>query len=41
VDEGVGLMFEGRELSEVVSASDGAAWRVERDGETKVEPRRL
>lgn len=41
VDEGVGLVFEGTELREVVSASDGAAWRVERDGETRVEPRRL
>jgi peptidase E len=43
VDEGVGLVFEGTELTDVVSArqDDGAAWRVERDGETRVDPRRL
>lgn len=41
-DDWVGLVFEGTELSEVVSARDGAAaYRVERDGETRVEPRLL
>lgn len=42
VDEGVGLVFEGTELAEVISArEEGAAWRVERDGETRVDPRLL
>lgn len=40
-DDGVGLVFDGTELTEAVAYGTGAAWRVERDGETRVEPRRL
>ena len=41
-DDGVGLVFDGTELAEAVTYRDGAAaWRVERAGETRVEPRRL
>ena len=41
-DDWVGLVFEGTELSEAVTARDGAAaYRVEPDGETRVEPRPL
>ena len=41
-DDGVGLVFEGTELAEAVTyRPDAAAWRVERDGESRVAPRRL
>ena len=46
-DDGVGLLYRGTELVEVVSEEDGkAAYRVESDGsggviETRLEPRRL
>jgi peptidase E len=41
-DDSVGLVFEGTEFAEAVSYRPGAkAWRVERDGETAVEPRML
>ena len=42
-DDGVGLVFDGTELDEVVTARDdgAAAYRVEIDGETRAEPRRL
>jgi peptidase E len=41
-DDGVGLVFDGTDLVEAVSYRPGAkAWRVERDGETAVEPRPL
>ncbi|HVF04949.1 MAG TPA: peptidase E [Frankiaceae bacterium] len=41
-DDGVGLVFEGTGLAEAVTyRDDAAAWRVERDGETRVAPRRL
>ncbi|HEX8003213.1 MAG TPA: peptidase E [Mycobacteriales bacterium] len=41
-DDHVGLVFEGTELAEAVTIREGAAaWRVERDGETRIEPRRL
>lgn len=42
-DDGVGLVFDGTTLTEAVTYRDdgAAAWRVERDGETRVEPRRL
>lgn len=41
-DDGVGLVFEGTTFVEAVSARpDAAAWRVEPDGETRVEPRSL
>ena len=39
-DDGVGLVFEGTELAGAVTYRDdgAAAWRVERDGETRVAP---
>lgn len=41
-DDGVGLHYVDGALHEAVSDREGAAaWRVDRDGETKVEPRRL
>lgn len=41
-DEGVGLVFEGTGFSHAVSYRDGGyGWRVERDGETRIEPQRL
>jgi hypothetical protein len=42
-DDGVGLVFDGETLTEAVTFRDdgAAAWRIERDGETRVEPRRL
>ena len=41
-DDGVGLVFEGAELAGAVSYRDGAkAYRVERDGETPVDPEML
>jgi peptidase E len=40
-DDGVGLVFEGTTFVEAVAFTDGAAWRVERDGETRIEPRRI
>jgi peptidase E len=41
-DDTVGLVFEGTTLTEAVTYRAGAkAWRVERDGETAVEPRLL
>jgi peptidase E len=41
-DDGVGLHYVGTELKEAVSDREGAsAWRVDVDGETKVETRRL
>jgi peptidase E len=41
-DDRVGLVFEGTELAEAVTYREGSkAWRVERDGETAVEPRLL
>jgi peptidase E len=41
-DDSVGLVFDGTTLTEAVAYKPGAkAWRVERDGETAVEPRLL
>jgi peptidase E len=41
-DDSVGLVFEGTDLAEAITYRPGAkAWRVERDGETAVEPRML
>ena len=41
-DDGVGLHYTGTELTTVVSDRPGAAaWRVEADGETRLEPVRL
>jgi peptidase E len=41
-DDSVGLVFDGTRLVEAVAYKPGAkAWRVERDGETAVEPRPL
>jgi peptidase E len=41
-DDCVALVFEGTELTEAITARPGAAaYRVERDGETRVEPRAL
>jgi peptidase E len=41
-DDGVGLHYTGTELTTVVSDREtGAAWRVEVDGETRLEPMRL
>lgn len=40
-DDGVGLVFTGTELAEAVAYGTGAAWRVEPDRETRLEPRRL
>ena len=41
-DDGVGLHYTGTELSSVLSDREtGAAWRVEVDGETRLEPVRL
>ncbi|MDQ1713370.1 MAG: hypothetical protein QOE45_2820 [Frankiaceae bacterium] len=41
-DDTVGLVFEGTSFAEAVTYREGAmAWRVERDGETGVEPRLL
>ncbi|HWH30174.1 MAG TPA: peptidase E [Mycobacteriales bacterium] len=41
-DDGVGLHYAGTELSAVVSDRGGAAaYRVDRDGETRIEPVRL
>ena len=46
IDEGVGLLYRGTDLVEVLAESDGAAWRVESDGsggaaEHRITPRRL
>jgi peptidase E len=41
-DDSVGLVFDGTSFVEAVSYKpDAAAWRVSRDGEERVEPRRL
>lgn len=41
-DDSVGLVFEGTTFTHAVAYKPTAsAWRVERDGETKVEPQRL
>lgn len=45
IDEGVGVLYRGTDVSEVVAETDGLAYRVERRGEaaeeTTVIPRRL
>lgn len=41
-DDSVGLVFEGTTFSHAVAYEpEASAWRVERDGETRIEPRRL
>ena len=40
-DDGVGLVFDGTDFTEAVAYGTGAAYRVDRDGEARVEPRRL
>ncbi len=41
-DDGIGLHFTGTELTAVLSDRDGcAAYRVDRDGEVRLEPQRL
>jgi peptidase E len=41
-DDSVGLVFDGTTFTHAVAYKpDASAWRVERDGETRVEPQRL